>query len=351
VKAYRVLTVAALMVLVVTGCRSKSVTVASLTGPTSGDTGDTLDFNVAGEDPDGRDLSYGMDWGDTSSLAWTAPYPSGTQVTLQHVYRDTGFFHVRAKARAGAADESEWFGPVRVHIREEWPEKPAVALEAINTGAALRLCWTAVVNAKSYEVKTDDSTYTTTSLSFDVTTPTAIIEVRAVNGNNKSDPATIECRVVQTASLMLYGISDPDPNHPSGLAFAVDGSAIALSLADDNKAWLDFVCDDQNVSPVGFVNAGDYGWPQNSEINTLMDAGTTDYDAFVEAAASGYVPQLVISANAVYAIWLSNSVTWTTSDHFCKAKIIAIEDVGGAKKVTCNVGYQLIGGLRWLMTD
>ena len=350
-KAYRVLTVAALMVLVVTGCKSKSVTVASLTGPTSGDTGDTLDFNVTGEDPDGRDLSYGMDWGDTSSLAWTAPYPSGTQVTLQHVYRDTGFFHVRAKARAGSGDESEWFGPMRVHIREERPAMPVVVCEAINTGAALRLVWTAVVNAKSYEVKTDDSTYTTTSLSFDVTTPTAIIEVRAVNGNKKSDPATIDCRVVQTASLELYGINDPDPSHASGLAFATDGSAIALSLDDVNKVYLDFVCDDRNVSPVGFVNAGDFGWPQNSKINTLMDAGTTDYDAFVEAAATGYMSQLQIAASGVYAFRLSNSVTWTTSDHFCKAKIIAIENVGGVQKVTCNVGYQLIGGLRWLMTD
>jgi hypothetical protein len=112
---------------------------------------------------------------------------------------------------------------------------PVVVCEAINTGAALRLVWTAVVHAESYEIKTDDSTYTTTSLSFDVTVPTAIIEVRAVNGNKKSDPATIDCRVVQTASLELYGINDPDPNHPSGLAFTTDGSACALSLDDANR--------------------------------------------------------------------------------------------------------------------
>ena len=149
----------------------------------------------------------------------------------------------------------------------------------------------------------------------------------------------------------MYGISDPDPNHTSGLAFSTNGSASALTLDDANKASLDFVCDDSNVTPVGLVNAGDYGWYQNSEINSLMDAGTTDYDAFGEAAGSGYTTQLGIRANGVYALWLSRTQSWTTSDHFCKAKIISIEDVGGVQKVTLKVGYQLIGGLRWVKSQ
>jgi len=148
---------------------------------------------------------------------------------------------------------------------------------------------------------------------------------------------------------VLYGMSDPNPDNPSGLAFNADGSAVAKSLADANKASLDFVCDDVNMSPVGMVNAGDYGWSQNSKINTLMDAGTSDYDAFGEAAASGYTTQLGIGVNGVYALWLSTSTNWTTSDHFCKAKIISIEDIGGVQKVTCRVAYQKIGGLRWLI--
>jgi len=339
------------MVLILTGCKSKLPTVASLTGPTSGFPGETLDFKVTGEDPGGRDLSYVADWGDTSGLAWSAPCPSGRQVTLQHVYSDTGLFRVRAKARAGADNESEWSDSVQVRIREEPLATPVVVCEAVNTGAALRLVWTAVTHAKSYEIVTDDSVFTITSLSFDITTPTAFIELRAVNGSSRSDPATINCRVIETASLVLYGINDPDPWHPSGLAFTTDGVACALSLDEANRASLDFVCDDQNLLPVGFKNAGDYGWPQNSKINALIDAGTTDYDAYVEAAASGYMTQLEIAANAVYALWLSISPTWTTSDHYCKAKIISIEDVGGARKVTLKVGFQKIGGLRWVMSQ
>ncbi len=80
------------------------------------------------------------------------------------------------------------------------------------------------------------------------------IEVVAVNGNDESDPAVIDCKVVETSSIILYGISDPDPTHPSGLAFTTSGSASAMSLDDANKASLDFVCDDvdANVLPVGF---------------------------------------------------------------------------------------------------
>jgi len=230
--------------------------------------------------------------------------------------------------------------------------KPNVTTEAVNTGATLRLTWTAVTDAQSYEVTTDDSTFMTTSTSFDVTTPTGTIDVRAVNGNDKSDPATIDCKVVETSSLVLFGISDQSANDPSGLAFTTSGTASALSLADANKASIDFVCDDQQttVLPVGFINAGDYSWTQNNKVNTLMDAGTTDYDAFKFAAASGYTTQLPTLANGVYALWLSSSQSWTASDHFAKAKIISVEQPSGTfYKITIRVAYQKIGGLRWLV--
>lgn len=231
-------------------------------------------------------------------------------------------------------------------------DRPTVSAAALSTdnGGTLRLTWTAVTDAASYEITTDDSVYTTTSTSFDVSTPSATIEVRAVAGNDESDPAVIDCKVVETSSIVLYGISDVDPSHPSGLAFTASGSASAMSLDDANKAALDFVCDDQqsSVTPVGLINAGDYSWPQNAKVNTLMDAGTTDFDAFDIAAATGYTTQLKTDQNGVYAIWLSSSTSWTANDHFAKAKIVSIEDVGGSKKVTLNVAYQPIGGLRWL---
>ena len=232
-------------------------------------------------------------------------------------------------------------------------DKPVVSAAALDTdkGGTLRLTWAAVTDAKSYEVKTDDTVFTNAVSPFDVSKPSATIEVRAVNGNDKSDPYVIDCKVVETSSIVLYGISDTDPAHSSGLAFTTSGAASAMSVADANKASLDFVCDDKdaNVLPVGLINAGSYNWSQNTKKNTLMDAGTTDYDAFVLAAETGYDGWLGVAQNGVYAFWLSSSMTWTDSDHFCKAKIVSIEEVSGVQKVTCKVAYQKIGGLRWLV--
>jgi len=231
-------------------------------------------------------------------------------------------------------------------------DKPNVSAEAVSSGATLRLTWTAITDAKSYEITTDDSTFTTTSTSFDVSTPTGTIAVRAVNGSDKSDPATIDCKVVETSSLVLFGISDADPNDASGLSFTASGTASALSLSDANKANIDFVCDDQqtSVTPVGLINAGDYSWSQNSRLNTLMDAGTTDFDAFELAASTGYTTQLTTGTNGVYAIWLSSSATWSTNDHFAKAKVISVEQPTSTYyKVTLRLAYQKVGGLRWLV--
>jgi hypothetical protein len=229
-------------------------------------------------------------------------------------------------------------------------DRPTVTYEAIGDGGTLRLSWTAITDAVSYEITTDDSVYTTTSTSFDVTTPTSEIKVVAVNGNDESDPATIDCKVVETSSIVLYGLSDVDPSHPSGLAFTASGTASAMSLDDANKAALDFVCDDVNLTPVGLVNAGDYSWPQNAKLDAVLDAATTDFDGYTLAAARGsYITQLVIASNGVYALLLTASGTWSVNDHFAKAKIVSIEDVSGTQKVTLNVAYQKIGGLRWLM--
>ena len=325
-------------------------------GPASCSTDIAYTFTAKTTHPQGDSVWFQFDWGGVVGN-WGGPVASDSQFQEQHVFDSAGTFSIMVRAKDARGGTSTWSEPMDVSVT--WGEtlaltKPVVTHEAISTGAALRLSWFAVTNAKSYEVKTDDSIYTTTSTSFDVTYPTGTVEVRAVNGNRKSDPATIDCRTVETSSLVLYGISDVSPGDPSGLAFTASGSASALSLDDANKASIDFVCDDQQarVLPVGFINAGDYCWPQNSKINALVDAGTTDYDAFDFAPSNGYTTQLRTQANGVYALWLSSSGTWTTNDHFCKAKIISVEQPSGTYyKVTLRTGYQLIGGLRWVKSD
>ncbi|MEO0081746.1 MAG: hypothetical protein ABIL25_05555 [candidate division WOR-3 bacterium] len=229
--------------------------------------------------------------------------------------------------------------------------KPVVVVTVTNSGATLHLTWTAVTDAEGYRIKAGDSTWTTTSTSFDVSVPAKKVEVTAYSGTLESDPWTLDCAVEETSTLVLYGISDPDPNHPSGLAFTTSGTATALSLSTANKPSIDFVCDDQNITPVGLVNAGDYTWPENSKGNALKNSGSANYDDVKIADAPGaYTTQLTISAGAVYYLWLDHqNNNWDVTDHFAKAKVVSIEDVGGSKKVTLKLGYQKVGGLRWLV--
>ena len=323
-------------------------------GPAACTTGIAYTFTAKTTHPLGDSVWFQFDWGGVVGN-WGGPVASDSQFQEQHVFDSVGTFNIMVRAKDSRGSASTWSEPLDVSVAwGEPPAKPVVSYEATNTGADLRLSWSTVTNAESYEIKTDDSTYTTTSLIFDVTHPTGTIEVRAVNGNRKSDPATVDCRPVETSSLVLYGISDPSGNDPGGLAFTAGGTATALSLDDANKAAIDFVCDDQQatVLPVGFINAGDYGWPQNAKLNTSADAHTTDFDGFDFAPGNGYTTQLPIAATGVYALWLSNFQQWTPYDHFCKTKIISVEQPTGTYyKVTLKVAYQTVGGLRWLKTN
>jgi len=230
-------------------------------------------------------------------------------------------------------------------------DKPTVVYSAINSGASLRLTWTAVLDASGYEIKAGDSTWTTASTvtSFDVNTPAKTVEVRATNGDTKSDAATIDCGVVQTASVVLYGKSDADPTHPSGLAFTTTGAAVAMSLDNANWPSLDFVCDDVNLT-CGFVNPGDYTPPLNGKGNALSEASTT-FDALDIAAALGtYTTQSEVLQGGVYSLWIDpTGLGWSDDDHFAKMSVLTVEDVGGSKKVTAKFGYQPVAGLRWLV--
>jgi len=225
--------------------------------------------------------------------------------------------------------------------------KPNVAYEAVNSGATLRLTWAAVTDAESYEITTDETTYTVTASPFDVTTPTKSIKVYAVNGTDKSDPFSIDCGVVTTTSIDVYGISDPEPTHPSGIGFNTDGTAIAVSVTNQ-KAQVEFVMDDQYqsgtmylFSPIGYdPHINEWG-------NAAQDAGA-EFDAVYLAPGTGnYNLYMALAVNGTYAAWLdhNNDSSIDATDHFAKIKILSINGT----LVTVKLAYQKIGGLRWLM--
>ena len=226
-------------------------------------------------------------------------------------------------------------------------EKPSVTYEAINSGAELRLTWTAVTDAKEYEITTDDSVFTTTASPFDVKSTTGTIEVRAVNGSDKSDPFTLDLTAKLTASITVYGKSDTAASHPSGIGFNTDGTALAVSLTNQ-ASQVEFVMDDVSFAPAMYLFGPTGYTPPVNTWGNAVQLSTTAFDSLTVAPASGnYDLYLQIAQNATYAAWLDHNDDGLidATDHFAKLKI---ESINGAV-VTVKLAYQKIGGLRWLM--
>ena len=101
-----VLTVTALVPL---SCKkNKAPNVPNLTGPHSGQSGDTLSFSVSATDPDQDDVFFSIDWGDGTPAAWIGPFASGVGNPVKHVFADSGAFAARVKAKDTKDMESEW---------------------------------------------------------------------------------------------------------------------------------------------------------------------------------------------------------------------------------------------------
>ena len=70
-----------------------------LNGPTSGETGETYTYSAASSDPDGDDIYYWFDWGDTENTGWLGPYASGEIVEKSHSWDLKGVFDVTVKTK------------------------------------------------------------------------------------------------------------------------------------------------------------------------------------------------------------------------------------------------------------
>lgn len=228
-------------------------------------------------------------------------------------------------------------------------EAPSVRTEAIDNGATLRLTWDAVDGADSYEITADGSTYTTDATTYDVSVPAATIEVRSMKGDTKGDSATtIDCRVVETQALEIYGLTDPDTSHYGGFGFESDGTIATYSLYDySNFALLDYFADDGNYSPMALVNPGSKQW--NYKGNKVAAASAASYDEITIAAdtAGAYSDSaLTLASGGFCYLWLDRGNDgFSEDDHFAKAQVLSID----GHLMTMRIGYQRVRGLRWLV--
>lgn len=219
-------------------------------------------------------------------------------------------------------------------------EPPYVTTVAVSDGGALRLTWGKVDGASTYEIKTDDSVYTTTDTSFDVSTPTVAIYVRSVSGSKKSDSTALSCEIVESA---VEFFADLDVAHANGFGFTDKGEVVACSLIHPSTLEMDFYAD----SSAGGIRLGRAVVNQNARGNALKAASVGYEGAMIADPLGTYSVALAIMADSTYYLRMSpdTSGTWSTADNFAK---IRIDSIVGAK-VSVSTAYQKIPGLRWLV--
>ncbi len=80
----------------------------TITGPAKGKVKVATEYNFTTIDPEGDEVYYFIDWGDSSNSSWIGPSPSGDVVVQSHTWSKKGTYLVKAKAKDRHGDESDW---------------------------------------------------------------------------------------------------------------------------------------------------------------------------------------------------------------------------------------------------
>ncbi len=81
--------------------------VPIIEGPLTGNVGTPTSYNFTSIDPDGDNLYWMIDWGDSSGTEWIGPYPSG-MITQSHTWSKRGTYVIKAKVRDPTGWETPW---------------------------------------------------------------------------------------------------------------------------------------------------------------------------------------------------------------------------------------------------
>ena len=80
----------------------------SINGPINGIKGTSYPYTFTSTDADGDQVSYYVDWGDSSNTGWFGPFASGATQTKSHIWASKGTYTIQAKARDTNGAESGW---------------------------------------------------------------------------------------------------------------------------------------------------------------------------------------------------------------------------------------------------
>jgi len=80
----------------------------TITGPAKGKPGIKYDYTLNAVDPEGDNVYYFVDWGDTTNSGWIGPYASGVNVIVNHTWSAKGSYTIQAKAKDTHGAEGPW---------------------------------------------------------------------------------------------------------------------------------------------------------------------------------------------------------------------------------------------------
>jgi C1A family cysteine protease len=89
------------------------------TGPNSGRINREISFSTVTTDPNGDQVHYQFDWGNSNYSEWFGPYESGENVSVTHTWTDKGDFEIKVKAKDMFGFESEWSDPLILSMSKE----------------------------------------------------------------------------------------------------------------------------------------------------------------------------------------------------------------------------------------
>ena len=98
----------------VTQSANQPPTTPTISGPTSGQTGQSLSFSVSSSDPEGDTIQYRFDWGDGNISAWGSSSQS-------HSWSSAGSYCVKAQAKDSNGTTSAWSSCHTVSISSSTP--------------------------------------------------------------------------------------------------------------------------------------------------------------------------------------------------------------------------------------
>ncbi len=92
-----------------------------INGSIIGKIGVEYEYSFETTDPSGDDIYYYIYWGDGTYEDWIGPYPSGTKITVNHLWTSPGKYEIKAKVRDANFFESEWSNSFDITIDNNPP--------------------------------------------------------------------------------------------------------------------------------------------------------------------------------------------------------------------------------------